>query len=855
VRLIVVRSDGILPGYKENRLLYRQDRKDDCIPLKNALESFFAVLSMLAMIKNYFKTAFRSLLKNKFYTTINIIGLAVGLATCLMILLYVLDELKYDKFNTKADRIYRLNNEIRFGQNYGLSAQNPASMGPEIVKEFPQVEQYTRLRWHGGFLVKKGENNVQENSVAYADSTLFDLFSLPVIDGNAKTALTEPHSMVITESIARKYFNRTEIVGKTLMINNKDIYKITAVIKDIPSQSHFQFDFFLPFIENPDSRSDDWLSENYNTYILLRKAAKPDALTTQINAMNDRFIGPELQNVIHLSLKDFKKGGGFIKISAVPLLDIHLHSNIDGELYPNGSIQFVYIFSSIGVFILLIACINFMNLATASSANRAREVGVRKVLGSLRRNLIGQFLTESLLISFIALALAIGFACLILPYFKELAQKQIQMSALFQPAMLLSLLVLMLVVGFLAGSYPAFVLSAFKPIEVLKGNFTSGFKGSWLKNSLVVFQFVISIILIASTIVIYSQMGYIRSRDIGFNRKQILVINGIGSLGNRVDAFKADLLRLKGVQAITASGYLPTNFVRNNNAFFTSPTFEQNSSVSMQDWGVDEHYIPTLGIQLELGRNFSSRFPTDSGAVIINEAAARLMGNKNLINKPIYQFEDIQTKKVQVYHIIGVMKNFNFSTLRDAVTPLGLFLRKNEWSILVRYNESDAAHLVNEIGNKWKSFVPAEPFDYAFMDDQFNELYNGEKKTGQIFITFAILAILIASLGLFGLVTYTAAQRTREIGIRKVLGATVAGIVAMITKDFLNLVLIASLIAFPFIWWAMNKWLQGFAYRIGISWWMFLTAAFVAVFIALLTVSYHSIRAALTNPVKSLRSE
>ena len=782
-------------------------------------------------------------------------GLAVGLATCLMILLYVLDELNYDKFNTKADRIYRLNNEIRFGQNYGLSAQNPALMGPEIVKEFPQVEQYTRLRWHGGFLVKKGENNVQENSIAYADSTLFEVFSLPVIDGNAKTALTEPHSMVITESIARKYFNRTEVVGKTLTINNKDIYKITAVIKDIPRQSHFQFDFFLPFIENPDSRSDDWLSENYNTYILLRKAEKPGALTTQINAMNDRFIGPELQNVIHLSLADFKKGGGFVKISTVPLLDIHLHSNINGELYPNGSIQFVYIFSSIAVFILLIACINFMNLATASSANRAREVGVRKVLGSLQSNLIGQFLTESLLISFIALVLAIGFACLILPYFNQLAQKQIQISALFQPAMLLSLLALMFVVGILAGSYPAFVLSAYKPVEVLKGSFTSGFKGSWLKNSLVVFQFVISIFLIASTIVIYSQLGYIRNRDIGFNRKQILVINGTGSLGNRVDAFKEDLLHLKGVQAITASGYLPTNFVRNNNAFFTSPTFEQNSSVSMQDWGVDEHYIPTLGIQLELGRNFSSQFPTDSGAVIINEAAARLMGNKNLFNKPIYQFADIKTKKVQVYHIIGVMKNFNFSTLRDAVTPLGLFLRKDEWSILVRYNASDAARVVNEIRIKWRSFVPAEPFDYTFMDDQFNELYNGEKQTGQIFITFAILAILIASLGLLGLVTYAAAQRTREIGIRKVLGATVAGIVAMITKDFLKLVLLASLIAFPFIWLAMNKWLQGFAYRIGISWWIFLTAAFVALLIALLTVSYQSIRAALTNPVKSLRSE
>jgi putative ABC transport system permease protein len=807
------------------------------------------------MIKNYFKTAFRSLLKNKFYTGINIIGLAVGLATCLTILLYVLDDLNYDKFNSKADRIYRLNYEIKFGQNYGVAAQSPAPMGPEIVKEFPQVEQYTRLRWYGGFLAKKGENNVQEGRVAYADSTLFDVFTLPVIEGNAKTALTEPHSMVITETIAKKYFNATAVVGKTLTINNKDVYKITAVIKDIPRQSHFQFDFFLPFAENPDSRDDDWLSQNYNTYILLRKGANPDALTPQINAMNDRHIGPELQNVIHLSLESFKTGGGFVKISLVPLLDIHLHSNLDGELYTNGSIQFIYIFSSIAVLILLIACVNFMNLATARSANRAREVGVRKVLGSLRRDLIEQFLTESVLISCIALVLAIGIAFLMLPYFNQLAQKQIQVGALFQPGMLLSLLVLMFVVGLLAGSYPAFVLSAFKPVEVLKAKVASGLKGSWLKNSLVVFQFVISIILIVSTLVIYSQLGYIRNRDIGFNRKQVLIINGTGALGNRADAFKDGVMQISGVQAITASGYLPTNFARNNNAFFTSPTFGQSSSVSMQDWGVDENYIPTLGIQLEQGRNFSSQFPTDSGAVIINEAAAKLIGKRDLINKPLYQFMDIQTKKVRVYHIIGVMKNFNFSTLRDAVSPLGLVLEKANWAISVRYDASDEAAVVDAIRNKWRSFVPGEPFDYAFMDDQFNDLYNGEKQTGQIFSTFSILAILIASLGLFGLVTYAAAQRTREIGIRKVLGATVAGIVAMITKDFLKLVLIASLIALPFSWWAMNKWLQGFAYRIAIGWWIFVIAAIAAVVIALVTVSYQSIRAALANPVKSLRSE
>src|ERR1700722_14402777 len=375
------------------------------------------------MFRNYFHTALRNLFKNKFYTGINVIGLAVGLATCLVILLYVLDELSYDKFNTKADRIYRLNEEIRFGQNYGDGAQVPPLMGPEIAREFPQVERYTRLRWLGGLLVKKGAENLREDMVAYADSTLFDLFSLPVISGDQKTALTAPQTLVITASIAKKYFGRTDVAGRTLTIDNKDNYTVTAVIKDIPEQCHFHFDIFLPFTQYPDSRSDEWLSENYNTYILLRKGAHRAALTARINAMNDRFIAPELQNIIHQDLADFKKSGSFVKISLTPLPDIHLHSNKEGELFPNGNIQFVYIFASIAVFILLIACVNFMNLATARASNRAREVGVRKVLGSLRKNLVGQFLVESGLISSIALVLAIGIACVSLPYFNQLASK------------------------------------------------------------------------------------------------------------------------------------------------------------------------------------------------------------------------------------------------------------------------------------------------------------------------------------------------------------------------------------------------------------------------------------------------
>jgi putative ABC transport system permease protein len=807
------------------------------------------------MFKNYFKTAFRSLVKNKFYTLINIIGLAVGLATCLLILLYVLDELSYDKYNVNADRIYRVNNEVKFGGNYFDLAVAPPLMGPTMVKEFPQVEQYTRIRWYGSFLVRKGNENLKEGRVAFGDSTLFNVFTLPMIAGNPKTALKEPHSLVITESIAKKYFNRTDVAGKNMLINDTGNYKITGVIKDIPAQSHFNFDFFVAFAENEDSRSDSWLSENYNTYVLLRKNADAKKLEPELNKMMDRYVGPELKDVINLSLNDFKKTGGYVRASFTPLTDIHLHSNKTGELLGNGNVQFVYIFSAIALFILLIACVNFMNLATASSSNRAKEVGIRKVLGSLRKNLIQQFLSESLLISFIALIFAILIAWLLLPYFNQLAGKTIHVNTLFQPMMLTSLMLLMLVVGLLSGSYPAFFLSAFQLIDVLKGKLASGFKRSWLRNTLVVFQFVISIILIIGTVVIYNQLNYIRNKDIGFNRNQVLVINNTDALKTQVTTFKNQLLQISGVQNATMSGYLPVNFNRSNDAFFTSPTLDSKTAMSMQNWGVDENYIPTLDIKLLQGRNFSPQFQTDSTGIIINEAAAKFLATKDLLDKKLYQIKDVKTKELNEYRIIGVIKNFNFSSLRDVITPLGLLLRKDNGNISVRINTSNIPAVIAQIKNKWQAMAPGQPFDYSFMDEQFNNLYTAEQQTGRIIITFSVLAILIACLGLFGLVTYAAEQRTKEIGIRKVLGASVSNIVAMISKDFLKLVLIASIIAFPVAWWAMNKWLQDFAYRISISWWIFVLAGVIAVLIALLTISFQSIKAAIANPVKSLRTE
>ena len=638
-------------------------------------------------------------MKNKFYSSINVFGLAAGLATCMLILLYVLDELSYDRYNTKADRIYRVNNEVKFGGNYFDLAVSPALLGITMVRDFPEVEQYTRLRWYGGFLVKKGNENIQEGRIGFADSTLFDVFTLPVLAGDAKTALKEPHSLVITEKIAKKYFNTNDVVGKTMLINDTGHYKVTAVIKNIPSQSHFNFDIFVPMLENEGSNDGSWLSENWNTYILLRKDADVKKLEPQLNAMMEKYSAPEIKSAINQSWDEFKKDGGYITASLTPLTDIHLHSNKMAELDGNGNVQFVYIFSAIAFVILLIACVNFMNLSTARSSNRAKEVGVRKVLGSRKKNLIQQFLAESFLISFIALIFAVCIAWLLLPYFNQLAGKNIHAGVLFQTKMLMAFVALILVVGLLAGSYPAFVLSAFQPIAVLKGKFAGGFKKSWLRNALVVFQFTISIILIFGTVVIYNQLNYIQNRDIGFDRNRVITINNTSTLGDQAATFKNELLQISGLQNATMSGYLPVNFNRSNDAFFTSPTLDQKTAISMQNWIVDENYIPVLNMQIVEGRNFSSQFPTDSTAIIINEAAAKFLATKDLLNKKLYNFKDIKTKELNEYHVIGVMKNFNFSSLRDVVIPLALKLGKNNWNISVKIDTKDIANVIAQIGS------------------------------------------------------------------------------------------------------------------------------------------------------------
>ncbi|MFT4152881.1 ABC transporter permease [Parafilimonas sp.] len=812
------------------------------------------------MFKNYFKIAWRNILRNKTYSVINIVGLAIGLACFLMITLYVLDELSYDRFNKNADRIYRINADIRFGGAEFHAAVTSDMIGQVLKKDYPQVEQYTRIyNGNGAKLIKKGNSYIKEQNVAHVDSSFFDVFTFPAITGNTHTALNDPNTVVITGSTAKKYFNTTNAVGKTISVSNNnkdDVYKITAVIKDMPKNSHFNYDFLFS-IKNSGYQWGQYASHNFHTYLLLAKGTDYKAFKKKFDDYVTSYVFPYLQQSIKLnSIDDFKKSGNKLEYSLIPLTKIHLYSDYQYELAPGGNIQYVYIFSAVALFILLIACINFMNLTTARSANRAKEVGIRKVLGTGKKELILQFLSESILMVCISLLIAVAIVWLALPLFNGVANKTIFISNLFSPAILLSLVLLPIIVGFIAGSYPAFFLSAFKPVEVLKGKLKIGSKSGGLRSVLVVFQFATSIFLIIGTIIIYKQLHFIQTKDIGFNKDQVLIVNDAYSLGDNTKVFKDEILKLSGVQSATISSYLPvSNSSRNDNSWFSTPITDINNGIQMQDWTVDEDYVPTMGMQIIQGRNFLKDFPGDSSAIIINETTAKLLNRKDLLNSKIYNLEGSDGHPV-AYTIIGVVKNFNFESLHQNVGQLCLQLSKYGGGFVAfKVNAANIRNIVSATENKWKTLAPSMPFSYRFLDESFNEMYDAEQRVGKIALIFSVLAIAIACLGLFGLATFIAAQRTKEIGIRKVLGASVSGIVQMLSKDFVKLVAIAFIIAVPLSWYLMHKWLRDFAYRINISWWMFAVAGFVALMIAVTTVSFQAIKAALANPVKSLRTE
>lgn len=810
------------------------------------------------MFRNFLKTAWRNLLKNKVFSFINILGLAIGLCCFLLISMYVMDELSYDKHNTKADRIYRINSDIRFGGTDLNLPVTPDIMGATLKKDYAEIEESTRIYASSGSkLIKKGNEFINEPDVAHADSTLFRVFTLPVIAGDLNTALNEPNTVVITASTAKKYFNTTNALGKIIETNdnNSTLYKVTGVIKDMPQNAHFNFDFLFS-MDNVNYDWNNYLSHNFHTYLLLKPGADYRQLEKKFGQYIEKYVVPQAAEVMKISsMADFEKSGNRLNYSLMPVTKIHLYSGRQFELSAGGNIQYVYIFSAVAIFILLIACINFMNLATARSANRAREVGIRKVLGTEKRQLIIQFLSESTLMVVIGLVLALAIAGLVLPLFNQMANKSLTMQTLFEWKFLPVLIVLPFAVGLLAGSYPAFFLSAFQPIQVLKGKLKLGSKSGGFRSVLVVFQFFTSIVLIICTIVIFRQLNFIQTKSLGFNKEQVLIIDDAYALNNNAEAFKNEVLRIPGVVSGTYSSFLPvSNSSRNDNTFWSQPTIDTKSGFNTQVWRVDYDYFATMGMQIAEGRAFSKDFGGDSTAVVINETTAKLIGHeKDAIGKKIYTLSD--GRDVVPYNIIGVVKNFHFESLRQNIGPVVFRLGRSIGLASFKVEAKNVNSIITQVQSKWKALAPSLPFNHRFLDESFDQMYRTEQRVSSLALTFAILAIVVACLGLFGLASFIAEQRTKEIGIRKVLGLSTEGIVRLLSKDFLKLVLIAFAVATPVAWYFMHRWLQDFAFRVDIAWWVFALAGFLALCIAMLTVSFQAIKAAIANPIKSLRTE
>ncbi len=801
------------------------------------------------MIKHNFIIAWRNLSKNKSTTLINVIGLALGIATCLMISIYVWDEYSFDRYNKNADRIERVvfRGTVKGGQINEAHVMPPVAA--TMKAEIPEVEESARLRKGGTPLFVVDNKIFNEEKLASVDASFFEIFSLPFIKGNQVTALNFPNSAIITESMANKYFGTTDVIGKNLSIkNNPTILKIAGVIKDIPKNSHFNFDVFTSLDGIQDSKSDSWMSSEYFTYVLLRKDASREKVKKNLKLIFDKNIATQFMSGFGMSYQDYQKSGNQIGLYLQPLTDIHLHSNFINDLSSPGDLRYIYIFSVVAVFILLIATINFMNLSTASGFKRSKEVGVRKMLGADKMGIRGQFMIEGILLTFMALLLAIVLVVLAFPLFNQISGKEIEIRNLDFTKTIPLLLVFGICVGLISSSYPALYLSAYNPLSVLKGKINQKGNGLNLRSGLVVFQFMTSVCLIFGTIVVMKQLNYMRNIKLGYNKENVLIIP-TWSLGNNERTFANLLSEDSRIKNVSFSSYIPAGISGNNN-YFIYPEGNPNQFVKSIRYDIDEQYIPTMGMEIKEGRNFSKEFGNDSLSVIINEAAAKELGwEEGGVGKTITNNEN---KSLQV---VGVIKDFHFRSLHEPITPLVMVLSGQTGTLILRTQNSGTEKLLQKIKSIYQSFSSDMPFSYSFLDERYAQTYQAEEKTGKLMSIFAGLTIFVACLGLFGLAIFTANQRRKEIGIRKVVGASTAGITRMLSINFIKLVLIAFVLASPLAWLMMNNWLQNFSYRIEIQFWMVALAGSIAVVIAVLTVSTQAIRAAQTKPVDSLRDE
>lgn len=805
------------------------------------------------MIKNYIKVALRNIARQKFFAFINITGLAVGISCCLLILTYVMEELNYDNFHPEVEDTYRVALDRKFPDNKFIYARSPMPMGITLGRDLSSVKSSTRIFNEFGTLTFQiGDRYFDERSVLAVDSTFFDFFAVDFVDGDKESALDLPNSLIITEAMATKYFGTEDPLGKQLTIQNVGEMLVRGVVKPMPSNTHFHFDFLFSLSSMPRLyRNQFWGSYNAHSYIKLEKGTDPLLVEQEIAGVIKRYMEPQIQSFLGISWEQYEAAGNDHNYFLQPVSDIHLKSNYQFELEANGNETIVYLFAAISLFILLIACINFINLTTARAANRAREVGMRKVLGALKKQLVVQFLTESVFMCLVATSIALLLAALLVPSFNEISGKALNIQGLFEPSFVIGLIVFSILLGVISGLYPAFFLSAFKPVAVLKGKMSSGAKNSWLRNGLVVFQFGISVILVIGTLVIYQQIQFLNDKPLGFDKDQLIIVERADLLGDQVETFKNILLENPQILEVSGANTVPGRQI--NGGTFTDVTGNASDRYLMPNIRGDYDLIETMGFEIVEGRAFDAAIVSDSTAIIVNESAVRTFGWQDPIGK------QLQPINGPISTVIGVVKDFHFESLHQQIGPVALFasdLRVRGPNLfLAKISTQNLASTLARLERTWDDFVQQRPLEVAFVDQEFGQLYDAEERSGRLFTAFSVLAIVIACLGAFGLAAFLATQRSKEIGVRKVLGASTASIVGLLSKEFVKLILLANLIAWPVAFFLMQQWLETFAYAIGINIMVFVMATGASLLIALSTVSFHSIRAALKNPAETLHQE
>lgn len=811
------------------------------------------------MIQNYFKIAWRNLLKNKGFSFINIFGLSIGVAACILISIYIVHESSYDSHISNSENIYRLNRDYTDGERVDAGIHFSANTAPTLLTDFEEVENSGRLMPNGLFW-GAGSNNIRfdgedsqyyEEGFTYADPSIIDIMDIKMVNGNPQTALSTPNTIVISEKIANKYFKNENPIGRSMFLNgnNNRSFKINGVMQDFKTNSHLNYEFLITLkdVEFGQGEQTRWFQNNYFTYVVLKSGIDVAAFEKKMNhTLVEKYLKPAYKSA---GFAGWEQTGERETTYLQPLADINLHStHVSFESGIRNDIKIIWIFGIVALFILIIASINFVNLSTAKSANRAKEVGLRKVVGSTRSQLIGQFLAESIIIAVIAFIIGIALSALFMPVFRKMSGIDLVMpwsSPVFLPSILLA----SLVIGTLAGLYPSFYLSKFNPVNVLKGKLSSGSKSGGLRSSLVVFQFTISIVLIVGTLIVNQQMDFILNSKIGFEKDQVVQIYSTDVLNNRIETFKQELKEVPGIKNVSISDYLPIEGTkRNGNSFVNEGKEGVEETTPGQAWVIDDDYIETMGMNLVAGRNFIEGRSSDEQAVIINETMAEALRLDDPIGKRISRYG-------QPWTVIGVIENFNYDTMKTEVHPLCFFRGISPSITSVKIDAKDVSGVLAALETKWKTFVPNMAFRYEFMDASFANMYEGVSRIKSIFTTFAILAILVACLGLLALSAYMVEQRNKEMSIRKVLGASMQTIFSLLTKNFLVLIVVALFVAIPIAYYLMKNWLQDYEYGIDISWSVFAIAGVIAFGIALCTISYHAIKSALINPAKVLRTE